>query len=580
MEQLPAQIRTKRKRRIWLPMFLFILLLAAGFGSAYYYMKYWPSSVHEAYSFGNAEKPVFYRGNQLADSATGAKEGLKLTYRTYKEIIDPTILYEEESQSVIVTTKDKVVRMRTSELTALVNEKPITLRFAVEKQGQAIMLPIDPLKQFYHFEVRESEETGAVLLRKAGDLISWASVVEDGKHPERTVPLRKGPSIKAPIYYDVSPKSRVMLWGEEQGWYRVQLENGYLGYMKKSDLILAEPERVPEPELPQSFVPWKPVGGKINLTWQQVYSKNPDTSKIPPMPGVNVISPQWFHLADGEGNLKHTADAGFVKWANDQGYQVWALFANGFDPKRTTEALSTYDKRLKMIKQLVAYSQMYKIQGINIDFENVYLKDKANMVQFVREATPYLHELGLVVSIDVTVKDGSETYSLFLDRKAIGEVVDYMMVMTYDEHWAASPKAGSVASLPWVEKGMVQIMKEDHVPASKLLLGVPFYTRIWTETTKDGKTTVSSKAVGMDAVDKIIKDRNLTPIWDEAAGQNYVEYTEDGKRMKIWIEDSVSMKSRIELVRKYDLAGVASWSRGFEKPEIWNLIKENLEKKP
>lgn len=570
-----------RKRRSGLrTVFLLVvsvLLVAAGY---LYWAFYWPNNSHVTYSFQNVSKPIFSDGAMLPNSAIGSKESLKLPLDAIKDIIDPSIVYEDQSQSVIITTQDKVVRLKTSQLTAQINEKPFSLRFPVEKQGELVYVPIEPLKDLYRFDIVESEETGAVFLRKAGAVISWGTIVQEPKNEAKLRFLRSGPSIKAGIYADVQPGSKVMIWGEENEWYQIQLQNGYIGYMRKTDVVLDKPETIPVPQLKPNFVPWKPLGGKINLTWQQVYNKNPDTSKIDPMPGLNVISPQWFQLSDGDGNLKQMADASFMKWARTQNLQVWALFSNGFDPKRTTEALSTYDKRMKMAKQLVSYAQMYGIQGINIDFENVYLKDKANMVQFVREMTPLLHEQGLVVSIDVTVKDGSENYSLFLDRRALGEVVDYMMVMTYDEHWGSSPKAGSVASLPWVEKGMVQIMKEDDVPASKLLLGVPYYTRIWTEQTKDGKTSVTSKAVSMDVIQKLIKEKKLTPTFDQDSGQNYVQYNEDNNTVKIWIEDEVSMKSRIELVKKYDLAGVASWSRSFEKPEIWTLIKDILEKKP
>lgn len=559
---------------------LSLLAVMAG-GSLYYWDKYWPSSEHAEYSFNGVEKPVFYKGEQISD-AKGEREGLKLPYKLIKEMIDPSIYYEEASQSVIVTTENKVLRMKTSQLTAMMNEKPLELRFPVEKAGDIVYVPLEPLKELYRIHTQESAETGAVILSRTGDVISWGSAAADSGHPGRTRALRSEPSVKAPIYADVAQGTNLMIWGEENGWYKVQLESGVKGYMDKEDMVLETPETVaPAPATDKPNPPWKPLGGKINLTWQQVYSKNPDPAKFAPMPGVNVISPQWFIVNDAEGNVKHTADAGFVQWANSNNLQVWALFSNGFDPKRTSEFLATYDKRMKIIKQIVTYAKMYKLQGINIDFENVYLKDKAVFVQFVRELSPFLHEQGLVVSIDVTVKDGSETYSLFLDRKALAESVDYMMVMTYDEHWATSPKAGSVASLPWVEKGIDRILKEDGVPASKLLLGVPFYTRIWTETVKDGKTSVSSKAVGMDAVEKLLKEKKLTPALDPASGQNYVEYKEnDQTTVKIWIEDEMSMKKRAELVRTYDLAGIASWSRGMEKPEIWEVIRSTLEKRP
>src|SRR5690606_28342275 len=178
----------------------------------------------------------------------------------------------------------------------------------------------------------------------------------------------------------------------------------------------------------------------------------------------------------------------------------------------------------------------------------------------------------LVVSIDVTIRGGSPMWSLFLDRRALGETVDYMAVMTYDQHWASSPVAGSVAELSWTEKGIADIIREDGVPPSKLLLGVPFYTYIWTEEKENGKTKVKSRAVGMTFMNNLIEEKGLVPVFDEKAGQDYVEYEEDGKRIRVWLENEKSMRARMEIVNKYGLAGVASWRRGLESPDIWTVM--------
>jgi spore germination protein YaaH len=337
------------------------------------------------------------------------------------------------------------------------------------------------------------------------------------------------------------------------------------------------PETVSEP----GFVAWKVLGNKINMTWEAVYDQKIDTAQIGPMQGVNVVSPTWFELAEDNGTIKGKADPAYLKWAYQQGLQIWALFSNDFEPDRTTKALATVERRFFMIQQLLAFAEVYGLQGINIDFENVHTSDKGNFVQFVRELTPLLHEQGLVVSIDVTPKSNSEMWSLFLDRAALGRVVDYMMVMAYDEHWASSPKSGSVASLPWTENSIVRIMEEDGVPASKLILSMPLYTRIWTEKKgADGKISVTSKAVGMDKVKEITAAKKLKPVLDTAVGQNYVEYTEDGALNRIWIEDDVSMQARVALVRKYDLAGVATWQRAFQTATIWKTIDDAMKKRP
>lgn len=558
-------------------LFSFLLILLLLLGAVVYmnWLRNLPNETHIKKDFGGLEKPIFYQGQMLKLPAIGEKEELKLPFEIIQSIIDPAIFYESKTNSVIITTQDKVIRLKTSQLTGVINEKPFTLHFPVEVNKDTVYLPIEPLRDYYRVNTRESSETGAILLHKEGDVVQWGKVMQDSKDNAKTYALRSDPTTNAPIYLDLKQNEAIMLWDEKDGWYRAQSQNGIIGYIFKSEVILDHVEVIPKLDVKANYVPWHPLGGKINLTWQQVYTKNPDTSKLPTMPGLNVISPQWFHLMDGQGNLKNLADAKFVEWAHTQGLQLWALFSNGFEQKQTTQALSTYDNRMNMIKQLVSFAQMYQLDGINIDFENVALKDKANMVQFVRELSPFLHEQGLVVSIDVTVKGGSDVYSKFMDRRAMNDSIDYMMVMAYDEHWSTSPIAGSVSSLPWVEEGITRIIEEDGVPASKIVMGIPFYTRIWTEQNK-----VTSKAVSMEVVQNLIREKKLKPAFDQATGQNYVEYTEANKKIRIWIEDAQSIASRVDLAKKLDLAGVASWSRSFETPDIWTTIQDGLEKRP
>jgi spore germination protein YaaH len=541
-----------------------------------------PNMERISLQFDGMDKPLFYQGKMMDLPAIGSGEGLKLPFSVVKSIIDPHLAYEKETDSVIITTHSKVVRMKTEQLTAWMNEEPFELRFPIEMVDGIIYLPIEPLRQFYEIDIAESADTGAVILRKNGDVLQWGRLLDTVEETRQPVYVRANATVKAPIVTELSGGARVMLWGEKDGWYEVQLENGLRGYADKTKIVLDSVERVEMPVKEKPYVPWKPLGGKINLTWEYAHphSKRPDTSVIGDIPGVNVVSPTWFYLIDGSGAMKSYANAEYVEWAHARGYQIWALVSNATNPDWTTEALSTYDHRMRMIKQLLSWAELYRIQGINIDFENVYLKDKANFVQFMRELTPLAHEQGLAISVDVTIRGGSAMWSLFLDRRELGKIVDYMIVMTYDEHWGASPKAGSVASLPWVEKGIVDIMRDDQVPASKLVLGVPFYTRLWTEEEKDGKAVVSSQALTMGAQNNIIKEKSLQPVYLEDVKQNYVEYSEDGKLKKIWMEDETSMRARIELVKKYDLAGAASWRRGYETPAIWTLIKEVLESRP
>ncbi|HEX7056731.1 MAG TPA: glycosyl hydrolase family 18 protein [Bacilli bacterium] len=582
----PSRSRMRQPRRanakiaLFLIAAMLLLLAASALVTFFVWRQFAPNARHVPPEFNGLAKPIFIQGKIMPETAIGTAESLRLPLPVVQQWIDPTIVFDDASQSVILTTKQHVVQLKTAQLTAMVNHKPFALSFPVEKSGETVYIPIAQLKQYYHLTVSEQKDTGAVLIFRQGDAISWARAIS---YKNRTVKVRTKPTARAPIVAELAANEAVMVWEDVGGWFKIQLENGIIGYARKQEIKLDHMETVPFSPEPSPYIPWSPIGGKINLTWEQVYGKNPDTAKIGNMPGLNVISPTWFQFAEdktGEIYLQNKADAAYAKWAHDRGYQIWALFSNGFNPDWTAQMLKTYDSRQKIIDQLLSFAQLYHLQGINIDFENVRLADGHLLTQFVREFTPLAHEQGLVVSIDVTVRGGSEMWSQFYEREALGEIVDYMIVMAYDEHWASSPQAGSVASLPWTEKGVADIIKFDHVPAEKLLLGVPLYTRIWTEKTVDGKTEVSSKAISMAAVSQIIAEKKLKPTFDQKSGQYYVEFGENGAKNKIWIENAASMQSRIQIVKKYGLAGIASWSRNFDTPEIWNAIADALKQMP
>jgi spore germination protein YaaH len=569
----PRRKGTRGARSLLLLFFVGMIAALCWFG----YMRFIPNGEMVSPEY-QTEYPIMVRGVEAGRGAIVENSEVKLPLEVVQQVLgeDKPIRYEADSGSIVLTTANKVLHLKTDSLTATINQKPYNLTIAAEKTEDTVYIPAEPLKELYGLQVEFMEDTSVVTLLSAGDTVQLAEAI-----PEKGAAIRTEPTIRAPFIAKVPQADTVRIWEEQDGWLLVQNSSGLTGYMNKKDIKLTTISQVAEPASEPPFIAWKVLGNKINMTWEAVYERKIDTTKINSMQGLNVVSPTWFALADDKGTIKGKADPAYVKWAHQEGLQIWALFSNDFEPDRTTKALASADTRFSMIQQLIAFAKVYHLQGINIDFENVHTADKANFVQFVRELTPLLHEQGLVVSVDVTPKSNSEMWSLFLDRAALGGIVDYMMVMAYDEHWAASPKSGSVASLPWTESSLVRIMQEDGVPAGKLILSIPLYTRIWTEKKgEDGKVTVSSKAVGMERVKEIITTNKLTPKFDAAAGQNYVEYMEEGDLKRIWIEDDTSLKARVALVRKYDLAGVATWQRAFQTPAIWKTIDDAIKLRP
>ncbi len=476
--------------------------------------------------------------------------------------IDESIFYDENN-NVVITTEDKVIRMQTEEINYFVNHEPLNLNVPAMNIDDVAYLPIETFSDLFEIEVRLYDE----------NILTIDFWIEEKKEASvlEKISLKSEAGFRN-SYFEKIETGRVEVYDEVEEWYYVKSENGNFGYVLKEKLGEIETFKRGEREIVRRD-PWKPENGKINMVWEQILNsrQNADEHRLVPSEGLDVISPTWFYLGNEEGDVTSIASKAYVDWAHGNGYQVWALFDNRFNATLTHNVLSDTLKREKVIKQILAYAAIYELDGINIDFEALRSETGPYYIQFMRELTPMLKKEGLVVSVDMYVP---ASWTRFYNRPVLGELVDYFIVMAYDEHWGTSPVSGSVASLPWVEKGIVETLVD--VPAEKLILGVPYYTRKWKEEIIDGQLVVKPTSIGMTRSERVSRERNLELVWLEDIGQYYFEYEEGGARHRVWHEDLRSMGLRLDLVDKYDLAGIAGWRRGLELPDLWPFLEERL----
>ncbi|PAB58669.1 glycosyl hydrolase family 18 protein [Anaeromicrobium sediminis] len=314
--------------------------------------------------------------------------------------------------------------------------------------------------------------------------------------------------------------------------------------------------------------------GKITLSWEYVGKKNPNIENEDKIEGLQIVSPTWFNIVNTQGIVVNSGDYKYMKDAKEKGYNIWGLVTNSFNPRLTRAILNDEQVQDKVIAQLILFSEMYDLDGINIDFENIFYEDSGKLTSFVERLRHYTEKGGLILSMDVTVPGGSKQWSLVYNRKELSKHLDYFMLMAYDEHWASSPNSGSVASIGWVERGIKRSLKV--IPKEKLVLGIPFYMRVWTEEKLGKKIKISSKAITMSKLENIVDSRELEPVWSEDVAQYYTEYVEGNKTYKIWIEDKKSIEEKVNLAEKYDIAGICAWRKGFEKNEVWEVFEEYL----
>lgn len=536
------------------------------------------------YPFASSERTEYFTGSNpiLLDGAQKGNalvegESVYVPLAFLQENIDDSITYDEKSESIIITTADKVVQMPTESLTYYVNEKPVKLHFSPLKDEKGeLFLALEPIIDYFPIKYSILPDSDGIWIQKDGEELVHGIIKNEDVHEEK-LRLRTDATLRSPYTTETVKGEEVIIEKEKEDYFFVRKLNGTAGYIQK-ELVQRNNKEVVSIKRDQKEVTLPKIEGPIQLTWEAVYTKNPNPESIPHMPGVNVVSPTWFELANANGEIKNLGSLSYVNWAKGKGYQVWGLFSNAFDPELTYQAFKDFETRQRMIRELLHYGQMYHLDGINLDIENVKPEHGPLVTQFVREATPYFHEAGLVVSMDITFIAGGN-WSAFYEREKLAKIVDYLAVMAYDEHWGTSPEAGSVASLPWVEENLQKLL--EIVPNEKLILGVPLYTRLW-EVKDSGE--VSSQALSMDKVNEWLTTNQLTPSYDEATGQNYAEFYDQEKQTtyKIWLEDDISLRKRAEIASKYELAGVGSWSRYFANEAAWlalNLENQQLTQK-
>ena len=385
-----------------------------------------------------------------------------------------------------------------------------------------------------------------------------------------TVQVRTKKDVKSPILTECRRGDSVTVLETDEKWVKVATPDGHVGYVKNRKLKNLRSETM-ESDFKEPVYQNISLDEKILLAFHQVTIPEANgklEELLEPSEGVNVIVPTWFTLSSNDGDYESLASRGYVDKAHEKGLQVWAMLDNfSKECSKNVQSeilLSKTATRQKLIADMMEEAENYGFDGFNLDFESLKPEAMPHYVQFIREMSIACRERGLVLSVDNYVPS---EYTADYNRKEHGIVADYVIIMGYDEHYAGGEK-GSTASIEFVEKGITDTLLE--VPKEKIINAVPFYTRLWTE--EDGKTT--SSALGIYKAKEWIDENDVELSWQEDLGQYYGEHKESETATEyLWMEEEKSLGLKMDLIRKYDLAGTAGWKLGLESPEIWDVIQ-------
>lgn len=517
--------------------------------------------------------------------------------------IDRYIFWEPDSNRLTITNVDEVMRFAPNEATYTVNWELRGLANPIREIAGMAYISAEMVMERYPVTIAYQDEYGFVIV----DLHSQQRLIYEvawADNEDLFVPLRFGASDQYPIMARLHPGDRVVNLGDtsneedENGdiFYRVQAENGLIGYVAAESLTFAEHiAAIPEIEIRRP-VTQPSFAGPVNLVWHLVTSSAAaaHSGNWTTMQGINAISPTWLYFcrASYDGTIINFGNREYVQWAHANGMEVWPMISDAFfsvdtGPENfTNEAarlvLMDAEIRDHVIAQIMDMIVRYNWDGVNIDYEAVLPPEGEHFIQFLRELSVPMREAGAVLSVAVF---SPVPGNLWWNYTEIGRASDFVVIMAYDEHYRTIGWPGSVSSFPFVQDAVVNMLAQD-VPAQQIVVGLPTYMRVWTEqfSMETGQWELLPhgpggqplpefyphrrvRDVGMDFGRNIMLDLGGEFIWDYTVRQyvSVVYFDHNGTEMRTsaWLNDLRSTREKLTLYTQHNLGGVAWWQKGW-----------------
>ena len=512
---------------------------------------------------GRDEVGVVVNGHVFETPGITLNEEIYLPIDEVSKYLNPGFFYSENENMFIITTPVEKIAVSVAD--------SAEQNLFVSRDGKNYIS--------YNYLYQYTDMDGDVVLGDTDRIVIRTVFDYDMRTVGEKAVVRERPTIRGLVLEKPEAGTQVSILEADGSmdagaWTRVTTPTGYTGYVEnkylEGDMIHVTEDRV-RPELIYTHILRE---DKINMVFHQTdnqASNNMLAQSLEGVSGVNVIAPTWFYLESPEGDMSSVASDTYVATAHSRGLSVWTV-ANDFDgavnsSKDTFSALSTYAGRSKIIDTIVSETVRVGADGINIDFEKVNADCAPYFLEFIRELSVSCRTQGLVLSIDAYVP----TYTKYIGRAELARTADYIVCMCYDEHTSGSETAGSVSSLPFVQKGIRDTLKE--VPPEQTVIALPFFTRLWKVNENAAPT---SSAMGMGEAAAWLSENAANVVWDEETGQNYAEAKGVDGTSEIWIEDAQSISEKMKEVMAAGCAGVAEWKLGLETQDIWQVISDHL----
>ncbi|EOT28585.1 hypothetical protein C805_00106 [Eubacterium sp. 14-2] len=544
--------------------------------------KYSPSKeradLNEYYNVQGEEDLAVVLDNQLLEEQAKYWDGhVYMDYKLVQQYLNQRFYWDSNENILRYVTSTDIISVNAGAMEYAVTKKNESTDYVIVRvDGEHMYLALDFVQQYTNIDFAMYQNPNRVKITAAWGEIQTAPI-------RKKTEIRVKGGIKSPIVADLEKDSTVTILDTGEDWSRVCTQDGMIGWLKNKRLGETGTETLAR-EFDEPVFSHLLKEGPVSLGWHQVTSQEANgriSNILQSTKGVNVISPTWFYLNDNDGNIYSLASRDYVNYCHQNNVEVWGLISNLENPDADSTYVLTHSSvRDYLTSQIIAAAIEYDLDGINLDFEALSGEVGDAYIQFIRELSLKCENNNLVLSVDNYVPTD---YTAFYNRAEQAVFADYVIIMGYDEHYSGSEDIGSVASIGFVRDGVENTLKE--VPPEQTILGMPFYSRIWELTPKDGAGedvesasedylpyTFTCTEEGMQTVENRYTTNGAQPVWSEEDGQYIAEYENGGKTYKMWIENEASLEEKLKVMKQNNLAGAAYWKLGLERPSAWDTI--------
>lgn len=232
------------------------------------------------------------------------------------------------------------------------------------------------------------------------------------------------------------------------------------------------------------------------------------------------------------------------------------------NPGIVDQMLSTSSTRATLIEEIATIISRENLQGVTVDFENVWAKDRSNYVVFMHALHQKLQAIGAITMICLPERDKSTAGTSPYDYRLLAQNADLVMLITYDEH-VPSTQPGTIAAL-FNDQRVIQYALMQ-IPAQKILLGVADYGYDWSQG--------SGIEVSMQQAEDLASIHHAAITFDNLSQTPTFSYRDSsGNTHTVWFEDQQSLNKVDHLVEKLGLKGIAVWHLGADNAGFWRAL--------